>query len=111
MANEIRMSLRKGATKKRSSSKVWSRQPLTLSTTRDFSGRGLPQSRTYRHDFLFWQLADSAFPTGGFAHSGGLEAAWQHGEVANRGELVSFIEASLHQLGHAALPFVTAAYR
>ena len=28
-----------------------------------------------------WQLADSAFPAGGFAHSSGLEAAWQQGEV------------------------------
>ncbi|KAB2673485.1 MAG: urease accessory protein UreF, partial [Verrucomicrobia bacterium] len=27
---------------------------------------------------------DSAFPTGGFAHSGGLEAARQHGEVTGR---------------------------
>ena len=27
------------------------------------------------------QSSDSAFPTGGFAHSGGLEAAWQSGEV------------------------------
>gem|GEM_PF-136547 len=61
-------------------------------------------------DWLLWQLADSAFPTGGFAHSLGLEAAWQHGEVRNRTELVSFIEAGLHQLGHAALPFVTAAF-
>jgi len=61
-------------------------------------------------DFILWQLADSAFPTGSFAHSLGLEAAWQHGEVRNRMELVSFIEAGLQQLGHAALPFVTAAY-
>jgi urease accessory protein len=60
--------------------------------------------------WLLWQLADSAFPTGGFAHSAGLEAAWQHGEVKNRGELISFVEAGLHQLGHAALPFVTAAH-
>jgi len=53
---------------------------------------------------------DSAFPTGGFAHSSGLEAAWQHGEVRGRAELVVFIETSLDQLGHAALPFVTAAF-
>jgi urease accessory protein len=62
------------------------------------------------NDFLIWQLCDSAFPTGGFAHSSGLEAAWQHGEVRGRAELVSFIEAGLNQLGHTALPFVTAAF-
>jgi urease accessory protein len=61
-------------------------------------------------DWRLWQLADSAFPTGGFAHSFGLEAAWQHGEVRNRTELVSFLEAGLHQAGHAALPFVLAAF-
>jgi urease accessory protein len=60
--------------------------------------------------FTLWQLADSAFPTGGFAHSAGLEAAWQHGEVRNRKELLSFVEAGLHQLGRAALPFVNAAH-
>ena len=61
-------------------------------------------------DFLVWQLMDSAFPTGGFAHSSGLEAAWQHGEVRGRAELLSFAETSLEQLGHAGLPFVTAAF-
>jgi urease accessory protein len=61
-------------------------------------------------DFLLWQLADSAFPTGGFAHSGGLESAWQHGEVRNRADLISYVRASLHQLGRAALPFVVEAH-
>jgi urease accessory protein len=61
-------------------------------------------------DFTLWQLADSAFPTGGFAHSAGLEAAWQHGEVRNRAELLSYVEVSLQQLGRAALPFVNTAY-
>lgn len=61
-------------------------------------------------DWLIWQLADSAFPSGGFAHSGGLEAAWQHGQVRNISELAAFLESSLRQLGHASLPFVNAAH-
>ena len=35
-------------------------------------------------NYLLWQLADSGFPAGGFAHSGGLEAAMQHGLVRDR---------------------------
>ncbi len=62
------------------------------------------------HDFLLWQLADSAFPTGGFAHSAGLEAAWQHGEVRHRADLVSFLHAALQQAGRGLLPFVNAAH-
>ncbi|MGZ7081045.1 MAG: urease accessory protein UreF [Thermoanaerobaculia bacterium] len=58
-------------------------------------------------DWLIWQLADSAFPSGGFAHSGGLEAAWQQGEVEN---LEYFVRQVITQCGHAALPFVGAAH-
>ena len=61
-------------------------------------------------DLVLWQLSDSAFPTGGFAHSAGLEAAWQHGEVKNRTELMAFLETSLHQVARAALPFVVVAH-
>jgi len=61
-------------------------------------------------DWRVWQFVDSAFPTGGFAHSNGLEAAWQHGEVRGRAELLAFVEASLEQLGHAALPFALASF-
>lgn len=60
--------------------------------------------------WFLWQFADSAFPTGGFAHSGGLEAAWQHGEVRNRDELREWLLASLRQVSRAALPFVNAAH-
>jgi urease accessory protein len=59
---------------------------------------------------LTWQLVDSAFPSGGFAHSWGLEAAYQAGEVTTDAALARFLEDSLWQAGHTALPFVGAAY-
>jgi len=68
-----------------------------------------PSSPT--RDWLLWQLADSAFPTGGFAHSSGLEAAYQQGEVRGRDELRAFLETSLRQQFHFALPFVVGAHR
>ena len=61
-------------------------------------------------EWLLLQLADSAFPTGGFAHSGGLEAAWQHGAVRNRADLIQFLEGAIGQCARGALPFAAAAF-
>jgi urease accessory protein len=61
-------------------------------------------------DWLAWQVIDSAFPTGAFAHSWGLEAAWQHGEVDGLDSLRLFLDASIQQAGYAAMPLVNAAY-
>ena len=60
--------------------------------------------------WLAWQILDSAFPTGGFAHSWGLESAWQCGEVPDEGALGQFVRDSVLQAGHAALPLVNAAH-
>ena len=62
-------------------------------------------------DVLVWQLVDSAFPTGAFAHSLGLESAWQHGEVTTRDDLRRFVEATILQAASGALPLVNAAHR
>jgi urease accessory protein len=62
-------------------------------------------------DWLTWQVVDSAFPTGTFAHSWGLEAAWQHGEIPDREALEAFVIASVQQTGYASLPLVNSAYR
>jgi urease accessory protein len=62
-------------------------------------------------DWLAWQIVDSAFPTGTFAHSWGLESACQHGEVVDGGALLRYVESSVLQAGYAALPFVNETYQ
>jgi urease accessory protein len=61
--------------------------------------------------WLVLQLADSALPTGGFAHSGGLEAAVQQGEVRTAPELRRFVRDAVWQTGYATLPLASAAHR
>jgi urease accessory protein len=60
-------------------------------------------------NWLFLQLADSAFPAGGFAHSFGLEAAWQQGEV-DAASLARFVRDVITQAGRGGVPFVAAAH-
>ena len=61
--------------------------------------------------FLLLQLGDSAFPAGGFAHSAGLEASAQLGEVPTTASLKAFFEQILWQTGLGALPFLRASHR
>ena len=60
--------------------------------------------------WLVWQLADSAFPTGLFAHSWGLESAWQQGEIPDGDALRRFVGDAVLQTAHAAMPLVNEAY-
>jgi urease accessory protein len=70
--------------------------------------------------WIVLQLADSAFPTGGFAHSAGLEALLQTGELATpemeqagftpaRG-VERFCAELVDQLAHGSLPIVAAVH-
>jgi urease accessory protein len=56
------------------------------------------------------QIADSAFPTGGFAHSAGLEAALHLGEAFTPDRLDGYLRALLWNAGNASLPFVAGAH-
>ncbi|VFQ66814.1 unnamed protein product [Cuscuta campestris] len=61
------------------------------------------------HMWSQWQLLDSLLPTGGFAHSSGLEAAIQAGLVSGPEDLKTY---SIHVLENTAsllLPFVHSA--
>jgi urease accessory protein len=62
------------------------------------------------HAWLLWQLADTALPTGGFVHSGGVEAAFQLGRLPSSAALESYLLDSLEQFGQAILPFTAASH-
>ena len=66
---------------------------------------------TQEIEILALQLADSAFPSGSFAHSGGIEAARSWGELRSAADLKNYLETAIRQAPFGTLPFLTAAYR
>lgn len=62
-------------------------------------------------EWVIWQLADAAFPSGGFAHSGGLEAVYQWGELGGHDEFVEFLQTVLTQTARGVMPCMLAVHR
>ncbi len=62
-------------------------------------------------DWLLWQIVDSAFPTGSFAHSSGLETAKQAGQVRGEDDLLDFSHVVLQQAAETVLPYVEEVYQ
>ena len=60
--------------------------------------------------WLLFQLSDSALPTGGFAHSGGLEATAKQQELLGPVDLRRFLRDALWQAGHFGLPLLSTAH-
>ena len=57
--------------------------------------QNIPTSR--RAELVIWHLTDSALPTGGFAHSAGLETYIADGSVDNAQSFAHWLEGYLHQ--------------
>jgi urease accessory protein len=58
-------------------------------------------------DAFLLQLADSAFPTGGYAFSTGLESAWQAGCLGNGEGFESWLDSTCLAFAGWELPFVS----
>src|SRR6478735_4552210 len=58
-----------------------------------------PQASELAASELLLLLADGRFPGGGYAHSGGLEAAVTEGDVATVGDLEDFLRGRLTTVG------------
>jgi len=61
-------------------------------------------------DAFLLQLADSTFPTGGYAFSSGLEAAWQSGMLGAPDGFESWLDAVCPAFAGWELPFVSAVW-
>ena len=64
-------------------------------------------SKDNLHHWIAFQICDSGFPGGSFAHSFGLESSFNHGFVAGVKELKSFVVLCLEQTIGQSFPFLS----
>lgn len=65
----------------------------------------------FQQELLCLQITDSAFPVGSFAHSSGIEAAFQWKELQTAEDLRVFLSTVLRQTTRGTLPLLLAGYR
>ncbi|XP_058107543.1 urease accessory protein F isoform X2 [Magnolia sinica] len=88
------------------------KQALQMDCDMEPSGNsGNPTSENRLLQWTQWQLLDSILPTGGFAHSYGLEAAVQARFVSEPDDLKAHVIYVLENTGSLLLPFVYTANR
>jgi urease accessory protein len=82
----------------------------------DMSGNHGKRRRVEQHEgqaqfWVAWQLCDSALPTGGFAHSFGIESAVHLGIITNGRDLLGFISRIINSTIEANIAIVDSACR
>lgn len=78
---------------------------------KSFESNGNLTSTDHLLQWTQWQLLDSSLPTGGFAHSYGLEAALQAHILSGPEGLKTHVIHVLENTGSLLLPFVYAAHK
>jgi urease accessory protein len=66
--------------------------------------------RRQMQDWVVWQLIDSAFPSGGFVHSGGVEATSHLGFINGKSAFEKYLQTQLTQTMNTAMVYMLNVY-